>query len=244
MSDAAPYELYYWPTIPGRGELVRLVLEDAGAAYVDVCRMSPAQGGGVAALMSFRAGERDGVVPFAPPFLRVGDAVLAHAMHICAVVADREGLQPADPDAGLVAIQHALTWADLISEVHDTHHPIAVGRTYETQKAEARASAGFFVTERLPRFLRYFEAAAARAGGPHLVRGGHCWVDLVAFQVLEGLAHAFPNAYAELEPSLPQLTALRERVRARPRIAAYLASSRRLPFSDGIFRRYPELDKG
>jgi hypothetical protein len=41
----------------------------------------------------------------------------------------------------------------------------------------------------------------------------------------------------------PELLALRERVRELPRIAAYLASGRRMPFNqDGIFRRYPELD--
>jgi glutathione S-transferase len=48
---------------------------------------------------------------------------------------------------------------------------------------------------------------------------------------------------AEMTPRIPRLLSLRDRVAARPRIAAYLASSRRIPFNeDGIFRHYPELD--
>ena len=34
------YELYYWPSIQGRGEFIRLTLEEAGADYVDVARKS------------------------------------------------------------------------------------------------------------------------------------------------------------------------------------------------------------
>jgi glutathione S-transferase len=41
----------------------------------------------------------------------------------------------------------------------------------------------------------------------------------------------------------PLLRGLAERAAGQPRIAAYLASPRRLAFNnDGVFRHYPELD--
>ena len=40
------YQLYYWPSIQGRGEFVRLALEEAGADYVDVARKPESEGGG------------------------------------------------------------------------------------------------------------------------------------------------------------------------------------------------------
>ena len=49
---------------------------------------------------------------------------------------------------------------------------------------------------------------------------------------------------ARLTPTLPRLQALRAAVEAHPRVAAYLASPRRIPFNQhGIFRYYPELDR-
>jgi glutathione S-transferase len=50
---------------------------------------------------------------------------------------------------------------------------------------------------------------------------------------------------AGLEPNYPRVVALHDRIGARPRIAAYVASDRRIPFNQhGIFRHYPELDSG
>jgi len=46
------YELYYWPTIQGRGEFVRLALEEAGADYVDVARKGKA---GMRAMSTYAA---------------------------------------------------------------------------------------------------------------------------------------------------------------------------------------------
>jgi glutathione S-transferase len=69
------------------------------------------------------------------------------------------------------------------------------------------------------------------------------YVDLSIFQMIAGLRYAFPRAMARLERKHPLLVALHDRVSARPRIAAYLSSPRRLSFNQqGIFRRYPELD--
>src|SRR5207237_9516094 len=62
MTDPV-YELYYWPSIQGRGEFIRLALEEAGAPYVDVARQSEKDGGGVKALMNLMQ-HPEGLEPF------------------------------------------------------------------------------------------------------------------------------------------------------------------------------------
>jgi glutathione S-transferase len=232
-------ELYYWPTIQGRGEFVRLVLEDAGAHYVDVARTK----GGMARMMRFLEGEERGALPFAPPFVRVEGAVVSQTANVLAHLAPRFGLVP-DDDAGRAEVaQIQLTIADFLGEVHDTHHPIAGSLYYEDQRREAKRRSEVFVKERLPKYLGWLDAVLERNAGEWLVGGACTYADLSAFQMLEGLRYAFPNATARAERKAPRLVALRDRVAARPRLAAYLASSRRIPFNqDGIFRHYPALD--
>lgn len=234
------YSLYYWPTIQGRGEFVRLVLEEAGAPYVDVARLPADQGGGVAELQRMMA-RAEGIPPLAPPFLRVGGKTIAQVANICQFLGRRHGLVTED------TLEHAnqlqLTIADLVAEVHDTHHPIATSKFYEEQRPEAIRKAAGFVSQRLPKFLGYFERVLPSTGGPYLLGSQFSYVDLSAFQVMAGLRYAFPNAMARV--ATPGLDGLCERVGSRPRVAEYLASPRRLPFNEsGIFRRYPELDVG
>lgn len=241
MSET-PYELFYWPSLQGRGEFIRLALEEAGATYVDVARLPASEGGGVSALMrAMKSGE--GFEPFAPPFLRVGTVVVAQVANILLFLGPRLDLVPGDEASRLHANQLQLTIADLVAEVHDTHHPVATGLYYEDQKAEAQRRARGFVDERLPKFLGYFERVLQRNGGRHLIGTELTYADLSLFQVLSGLDYAFPRASAVMKQRFPQIYALRDRVAQRPKIAAYLASPRRLPFNEnGIFRRYPELD--
>ena len=73
------YEFFYWPEIQGRGEFVRLALEDAGAAYIDVARGSESEGFGVPAMLALMRGEGTSHIPFAPPFLRDGDMIVSHS---------------------------------------------------------------------------------------------------------------------------------------------------------------------
>src|SRR5260370_39283161 len=87
------YKLYYWPTIQGRGQFVRLVLEQAGAPYRDVAR-EPGNGAGVAALMRFLDGRNIERPPFAPPFLAAGRRVIAQTANILQVLGARHGLAP------------------------------------------------------------------------------------------------------------------------------------------------------
>ncbi len=233
------YELYYWPSIQGRGEFVRLVLEDAGAHYVDVARL-PRGMAAMSRILESRAVKRP---PFAPPFLKAGKLVIAQTANILLFLGPRLGLAPKDEASRLWAHQLQLTIADWVAEVHDTHHPIAGSLYYEDQKREAKRRAENFRNERLPQFMNYFEQALKRNGSRYLVGKTVSYVDLSIFQMIEGLRYAFPRAMAKRERKHPRLVALRDRVAARPRLAVYLASERRLPFNlQGIFRNYPELD--
>ena len=233
------YELYYWPGIQGRGEFVRLALEDAGAKYVEVARRPR----GMAAMSRSMDNPSVKRPPFAPPFLQAGKLVVAQTANILLFLGPRLGLAP-KPDAGrLWAHQLQLTIADWVSEVHDSHHPIAGGLYYEEQKREAKRRSENFIAERLPKFLSYFEQVLARNGGRVLVGNKVSYVDLSLFQMIEGLRYAFPRAMTRQERKQRRVIALHDRVAARPRLAAYLASERRLPFNqEGIFRYYPELD--
>jgi len=234
------YELYYWPSIQGRGEFVRLALEEAGAGYIDAAR-TPQRG--VPALTRFLEGKSDGRLPFAPPFLKAGKLVIAQTANILLWLAPRHGLAPKSEAARLWAHQLQLTIADWLVEVHDAHHPIGGAFYYEDQKPESKRRAAHFTAERLPKFLGYFERVLERERGGWLLGKAFSYADLSLFQMIAGLRYAFPGAMQRLEAKYQRQVALHDRVAARPRIAAYLASRRRIPFNQqGIFRHYPELD--
>ncbi len=239
------YELYYWPGIQGRGEFVRLALEEAGAPYVDVAR-ERGQGRGVAALVKMLKGGDGALTPFAPPFLKDGEIVVSHVANVLAYLAPRLGLAPPTEARRLFAHGLQLTVTDLVAEIHDTHHPISNELYYEDQKKEAKARATAFLDHRLPKYLGYFERLLQSnlSGAGHPIGAEFTYVDLSLFQLAEGLSYAFPNAMVKFAAKYPGLAALNHSVKARPRIAAYLASPRRLPFNeDGVFRHYPELDR-
>jgi len=231
------YELYYWTGLQGRGEFVRLALEDAGADYTDMARVH-----GDDVITPFLEGKAEGGQPFAPPFLKAGRQVVAQVAAILDFLGPTLDLVPQAASRRVQALQLQLTIADLVAEVHDTHHPIATSKYYEDQKHEAKARAVAMRGERLPKFLGYFENVVKDNGGRHPLRE-HSYVDLSLFQLLGGLDYMFPRRMQALWPTLPLLRALKERVEKRPNIAAYLASERRLAFNtNGIFRHYPELD--
>jgi glutathione S-transferase len=235
------YELFYWPGIQGRGEFVRLALEDAGADYLDVAR-EPGAEDRLLAMLGDDALSRP---PFAPPFLKAGELLIGQTANILQFLGPRLGLAPADEADRLWVQQLQLTVADMVAEAHDSHHPISVNDYYEDQRAEAMRRAADFTANRMPKFLGYFESVIERnpAQSGWLAGAAPTYADLSLFQLLEGLHYAFPCAMGRSATALPLLEALRQRVAARPRIAAYLASPRRLPFNEqGIFRRYPELD--
>jgi glutathione S-transferase len=235
------YELYYWPTIQGRGEFVRLALEEAGAEYDDVARGR----GGVDAMMRLMRDEDVERPPFAPPFLKAGRLLIGQTANILLFLGDRHGLAPATEAGRLWANQLQLTITDLVVEAHDTHHPIASSLYYEDQRPEAKKRAADFLRNRVPKFLGWFERILERneTGKGHLVGARISHPDLSLFQIVEGLRYAFPNAMAKMEKKHKRVVALHDMVAKRPRIAAYLASDRRIPFNeDGIFRHYPELD--
>jgi glutathione S-transferase len=240
------YELFYWPGIQGRGEFVRLALEAAGAPYVDVAREPAKNGGGIKALMAMLEGRAAPFTPFAPPFLRDGDIIISHVANILHYLGPPLQLAPADEASRAFAHGLQLTVTDLISEVHDTHHPIATDRYYEDQKKEAKARSAAFLNQRAPKYLAYFDRVVSSnpAGRAHSVGDRLTTVDLSLFQLWVGLAYAFPRAFAGADKLYPALAALAASVAAHPNVAAYLKSGRRIPFNEsGIFRRYPELDQ-
>ena len=243
------YELHYWPDIQGRGEFVRLALETAGAPYVDVARGDRKAGAGVPAMMHFLEGKDVPRPPFACPFLVDGRKMIAQTAAILLYLGPRLKLVPAGEADRLWVHQIQLTLADLVVEAHDTHHPIASGLYYEDQKREALRRAEDFRRLRLPKFLAWCEAVLERNPGnggrelPRLVGARLSYADLSLFQVVEGLLYAFPKATRRVLRKAPLVAALHAGVPQHKRLAAYLASERRIPFNEqGIFRRYPELD--
>ena len=240
------YELYYWPGIQGRGEYVRLALEDAGAAYKDIALIPESKGGGVSAIEKFLGHGDVARPPFAPPFLRSGRQIVGQTANILQFLGPRLGLVPRSAADRLWAHQLQLTIMDLVAEVHDTHHPIGSGLYYEDQKPAAKRRAKDFLENRLPKFLRYFERVLERnrGGGPGLVGAKTTYADLSMAQVIAGLRYAFPKAAQAALTPRPRLRSLHDEVFARPRIRRYIASKRRVAFNnDDIFRRYRALDR-
>jgi glutathione S-transferase len=234
------YRLFYWPEIQGRGEFVRLALEEAGAQYIDVARET-GKGLGVAALMKFLNARNSAHPPFAPPFLQSGRQIIGQTANILLFLGGRHGLAPQGESGRLWTHELQLTLADFLVEAHDTHHPIGSGLYYEEQKKEALRRSADFLKNRLPKFLGYFERILGRQR--YLAGSKLTYVDLSMFQTLAGLSYAFPRAMARSARRHKRLLGLRDRVQERPRVAAYLASERRIPFNEmGIFRHYPELD--
>ena len=235
------YELCYWAAIQGRGEFVRLALEEAGAAYVDIARTE----GGEERMLALLDDDELACPPFAPPFLKAGNRLIGQTANILLFLGERHGLAPKRDAGRLWTHQLQLTLGDFVDEVHDVHHPIAASLYYDDQRREAKRRAADFVANRLPKFFGYFERVlASNPSGPaHLVGARVTYADLSLFQAVAGMHYAFPNAMARIAPQCPQVSALHARVAARPRIAAYLASTRRLLFNQqGIFRHYAELD--
>lgn len=235
------YELYYWPTIQGRGEFVRLALEETGAAYIDVARGQD----GMSALMSFLEDASVERPPFAPPYLKHGKQIIGQTAAILFYLGERHNLAPRSSTGRLWTHQIQLTISDVVVEAHDTHHPVSVNLYYEDQKTASKERAADFRRTRIPKFLGWFETILKRnpKGDKWLVGGRLTYADLSLFQLVEGLSYAFPRAMKRSMKEAPLIAELHERVAERPRIKAYIDSKRRIPFNEeGIFRRYRELD--
>lgn len=233
------YELYYWPQIQGRGEFIRLALEEAGADYADVAR----QPGGEDEMVRLMQAPGAKTPAFAPPILKAGKLIIAQTANILLYLGDRLALAPTSESGRLWVHQLQLTIADLVLEIHDTHHPIGSGLYYEEQKPEAARRAADFRAHRAPKFFDYFERVLEGSGGPYLTGRRATYADLSLFQMVDGMRYAFPLLSKRLARKHPRMVELHARVASRPRIAAYLKSGRRIPFNElGLFRAYPELD--
>ena len=240
------YELYYWPGIQGRGEFVRLALEEAGAPYRDVALVPEAKGGGAAGVVKVLNARSNRRPPFAPPILKAGRQFIAQTPDILLYLGSHLPLAPRDEAGKLWTHQLQLTISDLYLEIFSTHHPLGDAYAYEEQKSAAKRRTKDFLSTRLPKFLGYFERVLERnrARGPWLVGTRLSYADLSMAQVIAGLRYAFPTATGKALGSRPRLRSLYDRVFERPRIALYAASGRRLAFNnEDLFRHYPELDR-
>ena len=235
------YEFYYWPSIQGRGEFIRLALEEAGADYVDVARRSGKRG--VSAMMELMENRRLTRAPYAPPFVKAGKIIVAQTANVLLFLGPRLKLAPRDEGGRLWAHQLQLTISDLVDEIHDTHHPVSSWLYFEEQRPAARRRSKDFWRYRVPKFLSYFERVLNKNGGRFAIGRRLTYVDLSLFQIVEGLRYAFPKRMKRFERKIPGLIALHDRIAKRPRIASYLASPRRIPFSQwGIYRYFKQLD--
>lgn len=233
------YRLWYWPSIQGRGEFIRLALEAAGLAYEDCARDAGAE----AMMADLEARAVKGRGPFAPPYLAFDDHAIAQVANILLFLGQQHDLAPSNLADRYWLNQLQLTIADVVAEVHNVHHPVGVMDYYDDQRVEAARAAVQFRDERLPKYLDHFEDAARQAPGDWLI--DHRWTccDTSLFQLVEGLRYMFPRRMTTLEPDYPHLLRIHAAVRDLPGIRAYLNSQRRLPFNeDGIFRHYAELD--
>jgi glutathione S-transferase len=234
------YELYYWPSIQGRGEFIRLALEEAGADYVDVARQGKR---GMAQMMKLLEDPRAKQPPYAPPFLKAGKLIIAQTAEILFYLGPKLNLAPRDQAERLWAHQLQLTISDLVVRIHDTHHPVSGWLYFEEQRPAARRRTKDFWRYQVPKMLGYFERVLQQNGGRYSVGRRISYVDLSLFQIVEGMRYAFPKRMKRFEKKIPGLVALHSQVMKRPRIAAYLASKRRIPFSQwGIYRYFKELD--
>ncbi len=231
------YDFWYWPTIPGRGEFVRLTLEACGIAYRDCAREE-----GGEALMADMASHDRGPA-FAPPYLGIDGATVSQTANILLYLSERHECGPSGMKSRYWLAQLQLTIMDMVAEAHDVHHPVGVHLYYADQKPEALRRAQGFRDERIPKYLSYFERALGSEPGNWLAGARWSYADLSLFQLVAGLTYAFPVRMASLDGRFPAVIALHDRVAALPELQDYLASDRRLPFNeDGIFRHYPELD--
>lgn len=236
------YELYYHAANPGRGEFIRLPLEEARADYVDIARES-GPGMGAEGVTGPMQDQTLATPPFAPPFLKHGDLLIGQTANILQYLGPRLKLAPEDEAGRLWAHQLQLTIADLVMEIQHTHHPVAHGLYYDDQKEAAKTYSQHFLAERMPKFFGYFERVLKRNGGRHMVGNALSYVDLSMFQTIVGLRFMFPKAMQRIERDYPNLVALHEAVAVRPNIAAYRASPRCMAFNErGVFRHYEELD--
>jgi len=239
MSDNK-YHLLYWP-VCGRGEFVRLALEEGAADYVD----NP---NGINEILEIFKGELDTgdcPAPLAVPALRYRDLIISQSSNILLFLGPRLGLVPEQENAQYFVNQLALTAMDIANEAHNTHHPVSVNLYYEDQKPEAARAAQDFREARIPKFFNYFNGILKKnkAGSDWLYGNSLTYADLVLFESVHGVLFGFPKAAQKVLDGLPLLKAHHERVKSRPRVKAYLESERRKPYGEGVFRHYPQHDE-
>lgn len=178
------------------------------------------------------------------------DLVFHQTPTILSYLGPRTGLVPDDEAGRLYVSQITATALDLGNEAHDTHHPVAVMAYYEEQKDESLRKAEDFRKSRIPKFFSYFERILqgnqewGNGQGKYLVGDKLTYADTTVWQVVDGLHHAFPKEIEAREGDFPLLLGkFYPSFKEEKRIKEYLGTERRQKYGNGIFRRYPELDR-
>ena len=249
------YTLLYHPSIPGRGEYVRLAFEAAGVPYTDAGNESSAGKKDVYATFDPKSTRVDGNPPmFAPPMLRVagqgkngGNLLISQTPNILLYLGPTLGLIGEDEVDKYHVNGLALTALDLSNEAHDTHHPIAGMLYYEDQKEESLRKSEDFRAHRIPKFFNYFERVLKgneEGGGKYLVGSKLTYADTTLWHVVDGLHYAFPKECNARQKDYPLLIGtFYPSIKEEEGIKKYIESGRRIPFSNCLFRHYPELDR-
>lgn len=169
---------------------------------------------------------------FAPPVVQHGDLYVWQTPVQLAYIGKQVGAFPKDEDDEVRAAALSATVADLFGEIHDAYHPVNKTMSYQSQKAEAVPHIQHVVSARLPRYMSLFEAALRENdGGKGFFFGDKVtYFDYQMFHCLHAIEAQFPSWYESFE-GMPTLKAFKERMQARPRIKAYLASDRRMPYA-------------
>lgn len=215
------WKLYYWDMCPGRGEYVRIVFEEAGVQFLEDRDNI---------LEKVIKGGMEGFPAFAPPVITRGDFKLSQTPVICEYLGKHFNLYPASDTDVWHARQINLTIHDFQADGRNVFHAKQFTASYFGQEAETQGHIDWFRKERLPRWLLYFEKLLqANDNGRSFVIGDKLtYVDLGLLQVLRNAANQFSDEWIKMD--IPLIKAFKQRMEARPNLAAYFKSDRCQPF--------------
>jgi len=202
------YRLFYW-ALRGRGEQIRLLLNELGEAYEDI---HVSKAGRFKAMRD----EGPGTLSFGSvPMLQDGDFTLVQGPAIMNYLGRKHGIMPTD-------VRAAARTEAMVLGAEDMR--MAYFRTLGDGKAEKQAKfvAGAWMERWLPAW-----AGALELNGDtgYLVGPSLTQADIAVWDALDAVVTWVDGASLA---GFPRVERFYESIRVRPGIAAYLASDRRV----------------
>lgn len=234
--------LYHAPgKMKGRGEYLRLLLEDAGASYEnsDVNLYGP-----TGMMDAFRASPEaidkinDHYPVFFPPAIWhrpvSGEEVLINQVGACMIyLGDQLGYAPQSAAETARANCTMLNALDYVSDGRSSFHPIKNSMSYKDQKEEGDKVSKEFSQTRMKLFLHHFNKVIKSNGSSpeNPIAGGSTvtYADFVLFYALDATASQFNSEFYEKawdNTNVPELKAYYKWIQARPKLQAYFKSDR------------------